>query len=379
MRQVQAIFTCLVVTAGAGTGTVCAGVLAGLDEPATPTPTTPSTPTPPASPPASNPAASPQVVPQSPAGVRREGAEPVYPTTGKPPPPATKPPTMAAPVATIPGLSPETFNVPPGRYFPEGTFLVRRTGTLRTLKTGETAFIPDLPSKRDVRRRGERPMILLPSQTLSAMQSAINTSPDGEKTRVEVSGQLFVYRDRQQLLPTIFAVIRPTTPTETTAYIVAPEDAAKSGAEAESPAPAGDDSDIAAMISELEQQRSEVHPAAATSVPEMTVASATAGEQMGGPRPLVPEGTLLTDRRGRLVRIGNQLAIAFDGDAENSAEPAMLILRTRALERLEAAIASRSDTIELVLSGRVYAYKNQNYVLPVLAQIESRGQLKPLQ
>lgn len=377
MRQVQAIFACFVVTAVAGAAS--AGAWIGQDEPPTPTPTPTSSPT--SSP---TPAASPQAVPESPAGVRREAVDPVYPTTGKAPTPATKPPAApvvsnnGSPAATIPGLSPETFNVPPGRYFPEGTFLVRRTGTVRALKTGELAFIPDVPSKRDVRRRGERPMILLPSQTLSAMQSAINTSPDGEKTRVEVSGQLFVYRDRQQLLPTIFAVIRPTPETEATSYIVAPEDVAKSP-ETETTVRAGDDPEIAAMISELEQQRSEVHPATAPVVPEMAAPNMAAGEQVGGPRPLVPEGTLLTDRRGRLVRIGNQLAIAFDCDAENSAEPAMLILRTRALERLEAAIASRSDTIELVLSGRVYAYKNQNYVLPVLAQIESRGQLKPLQ
>ncbi|MBS0191207.1 MAG: hypothetical protein JSR52_08625 [Planctomycetes bacterium] len=290
-------------------------------------------------------------------------------------PPAEPQPASDSKPATIPGLSPETFTVPPGRYYPEGTFLVRRTGTVRMLKTGDIAFIPDAPAKRDPRRRGERPMLLLPCQTLAALQSSVLASPDGEKTRIEVSGQLFVYRDRQQLLPTIFSVLQPSAKPETP-EAHAPASTEKSAAPA--PSPEADDPEISRMISELESQRTESRPTATPGIPEAKAVESTPEKGAAG-RPLVPEGTLLVDRRCRLVRAGDKYALAFDGDPDGTSEPAMILLRTRALERLEAAVAHRADSVELVVSGRVYAYRNQNYVLPVLAQIEAQGQLRPLQ
>jgi len=292
--------------------------------------------------------------------------------------------------ATIPGLSPETFTVAPGRYFPEGTFLVRRTGTVRILKTGEAVFIPDMPSPRDARRRGERPMILLPSQTLAALQSSIATSANPEETRVEVSGQLFVYRERQQLLPTIFTVIRSSTPS-TPSNSPAPVKEAKTptpevneSGEVSSVRP-GDDPEVADIIKQLESRRSEVLPPISSATPEGAKGdegrsiTASDGDRGNASRSLVPEGTIFTDRRGRLVRIGDRLGIAFDGDANTPAEPAMYIIRSKALERLEGAISSRTGTVDIVMTGRVYTYRNQNYILPLMAQLEPQGQLKPLQ
>jgi len=299
--------------------------------------------------------------------------------------------------ATIPGLSPETFTVAPGRYFPEGTFLVRRTGTVRILKTGEAVFIPDMPSPRDARRRGERPMILLPSQTLAALQSSIATSANPEETRVEVSGQLFVYRERQQLLPTIFTVIRTPTPTAATSPITPTSPTSAVPSSEAKPTPAmnesgevssvrpGDDPEVADIIKQLESRRSEVLPPISSATPEGTKGdeghsiTASDADRGNASRSLVPEGTIFTDRRGRLVRIGDRLGIAFDGDANTPAEPAMYIIRSKALERLEGAISSRTGSVDIVMTGRVYTYRNQNYILPLMAQLEPQGQLKPLQ
>ncbi|MGH7243516.1 MAG: hypothetical protein ACREJD_08890 [Phycisphaerales bacterium] len=286
---------------------------------------------------------------------------------------------------TIPGLSPDTFTVAPGRYFPEGTFLVRRTGTVRILKTGEAVFIPDVPSPRDARRRGERPMILLPSQTLSALQSSIATSANPEETRVEVSGQLFVYRERQQLLPTIFTVVRAApAPVDAGAKpMAAPTHHDESG-EATSVRP-GDDPEVADIIKQLESRRSETLPPISNATPDAAKGedarsfTAADAERANASRSLVPEGTIFTDRRGRLVRIGDRLGIAFDGDANTPAEPAMYIIRSKALERLEGAIGNRTGGVEIVLTGRIYTYRNQNYILPLMAQLEPQGQLKPLQ
>lgn len=289
--------------------------------------------------------------------------------------------------ATIPGLSPETFTVAPGRYFPEGTFLVRRTGTVRILKTGEAVFIPDMPSPRDARRRGERPMILLPSQTLAALQSSIASSANPEETRVEVSGQLFVYRERQQLLPTIFTVVRASAPVEPAPKAEAPAPTNEAG-EATSVRP-GDDPEVADIIRQLESRRSEALPPISGAAVDAGLGAgkneegrsitAADADRSNASRSLVPEGTLFTDRRGRLVRIGDRLGIAFDGDANTPAEPAMYIIRSKALERLENVIATRSGSVDIVMTGRVYTYRNQNYILPLMAQMEPQGQLKPLQ
>lgn len=287
--------------------------------------------------------------------------------------------------ATIPGLSPETFTVAPGRYFPEGTFLVRRTGTVRILRTGEAVFIPDMPSPRDARRRGERPMILLPSQTLAALQSSIASSANPEETRVEVSGQLFVYRERQQLLPTIFTVVRSATPAPVDAGAKpAVPPATNEAGEATAVRP-GDDPEVADIIKQLESRRSEALPpisgatAEAGKSEEGRTITAADADRANASRSLVPEGTIFTDRRGRLVRIGDRLGIAFDGDANTPAEPAMYIIRSKALERLENSISSRTGSVDIVLTGRVYTYRNQNYILPLMAQLEPQGQLKPLQ
>jgi hypothetical protein len=268
------------------------------------------------------------------------------------------------PATSIPGLTSETFTVPPGRYYPEGTFLVRRTGTLRSLKTGEVLFIPDKPTHRDSRRRGERPMMLLPCQTLAAMQSSVNGAIDPLQARVEVSGQLFVYRDRQQLLPTVFSSL-PMAPD---AKATKPKPADDDAATAVQPT---DDPEVSDMITSLENRRGE------TAALPRTGGGQEHDEKSA--KSLVPEGTLITDRRGRLTRVKDKLAVAFDGDANTKSDPSMIVIPSRALERLEASLGPTTDGVVVVVTGRVFAYRNQNYILPLLAQIEADGQLKPMQ
>lgn len=267
--------------------------------------------------------------------------------------------------ASIPGLTSETFTVPPGRYYPEGTFLVRRVGTIRSLKSGEVLFIPDKPAARDSRRRGERPMVLLPSQTLATIESSVNGAPDPLQARVEISGQLFVYRDRQQLLPTLFTFLPGPADAKPAAK---PPGADEDSASSVQPT---DDPEVSDMITQLESRRNETR-----SMPQ-TGASGEADDK--APKSLVPEGSLITDRRGRLTRIKGRLAVSFDGDANTKSDPAMIVIQSRALERLEAALGPTTDGVVVVFTGRVLTYRGQNYVLPLLAQIEADGQLKPMQ
>lgn len=283
----------------------------------------------------------------------------------------SEPPGVAS-RSPIPGLSSESFGIRPGRFYPEGTFLVRRRGEVRVLKTGDAVFIPERPSPRDLRRRGERPMVLLPSQTLASM--VVSMGEADRLRRVELSGQMFVYRDRQQLLPTVFTVLTD----EDAEAANAPSTTASSAPSASNPPPSAatnaDDPEVDDLIRSLESRRS-------TSAPATGASRAARSEEAEAEasRPLVNEGTLISDRRGRLVRVNDRLAVAFDGDASTPADPPMIVQRSRALERLENAAGARPEGVQIIVTGRVFSYKGENYLLPLLAQIEVAGQLTPMQ
>lgn len=78
---------------------------------------------------------------------------------------------------------------------------------------------------------------------------------------------------------------------------------------------------------------------------------------------LLPEGTFLRQRMGRIVRVDGGLAVFIpDPDERTPGEGAMLLLPNRTLSRLLAAMGDR-DEITMVLSGEVLVYHARNYLL----------------
>jgi hypothetical protein len=112
-------------------------------------------------------------------------------------PAPTTPTTAPAPVA--PAAEQQT-----ARLLREGTFLSSRRGRLTRSVAGELLFTFDA----DARGRADPAMVMLPSQNLQAMERVIERA--GETVTFTVSGQVYVYKGRNFLMPTLYQVNRRT-------------------------------------------------------------------------------------------------------------------------------------------------------------------------
>ncbi len=197
---------------------------------------------------------------------------------------------------------------------------------------------------------------------------------------VVLSGQVFVYMGRQYLLPTNFTLRRNAVQEASPAPAAQPSPATNTAPSS----PTANASDVAELIHELDARRSEkrqlqpMREPASPATPDAKAEPSTI-DAKDVPIGLVNEGTLIHDRRARFTRIDGEPAITFDGDAQNPADPPMLILRCRSLQRLEETVTKRGENLTLSVSGRVMVYAGRNYILPTLVQIEPGSDVRPLQ
>jgi hypothetical protein len=312
---------------------------------------------------------------------------PIQPTKpASPAPTDPNPPAPAKPASSpIPGLPAEAPGLSARRFYPEGTFLSRRRGSLFKASTGDLVFIPE----RDRKGKGESPMVLLPCQTLARLEA----SPDvaTPNTTVILSGEVFVYFDRQYLLPSAFAFgttpklsptadqpastpstqpsTQPSTPPASTPITPA-------APPANTPPSQLNDPEVADLIRDLEAKRGsakaiDVPKPADQRKPEDTKEETKA---------VRPEGTTIVSRRARLSRLpGGQLAATFDGGTTNAGDKPVVFLRCRLVQKLDELAQSRGDDLQLVLSGRTFVYGGRNYILPTLAQVVPAGDVRSLQ
>lgn len=302
----------------------------------------------------------------------------------RPAAPAMPAPRAAPKPTTLPGLAQEAAGLPSRRFYPEGTFLSKRRGALVKTTAGDLIFVP----ARDARGRGETPMVLLPGQTLSRLEAVPGVDQPG--TTVVLSGQVFVYFDRQYLLPSVYAMETRVDAGASSRVAPAPATAPTQssqppGGTPPTPAPtAGDLSDdpaVADLIKDLETKRGSlkaVDPVVMPAAPragETPEAESNAAGPAGDSR-LLPEGMVINNRRGRIVRLtgtggggsSGPLAVAFDGDADSPPPRPMVLLRCRALQRLEERFKAGGEGQAVHVSGRVFVYGGRNYFLPTLIQ-----------
>jgi hypothetical protein len=144
---------------------------------------------------------------------------------------------------------------------------------------------------------------------------------------------------------------------------------------------------VADLINDLETKRG------SAKAPEVTTKQAAASaereqanpdkkpvEAEEKPETVTAEGSVLFNKRARLTRVASgPLMVAFDGDSTSAAPAPMVLLRCRMAQKLDELAASRGDDLVVQVSGRVFVYGGRNYLLPTLAQVVPKGDVKTLQ
>lgn len=116
------------------------------------------------------------------------------------------------------------------------------------------------------------------------------------------------------------------------------------------------DPDIGQVVEELERagaKRPTIDPVSSP---------ATISKSIGQTR-LVPQGTFLPSRKGRLIGSGTASVFVFAPDAEGKAEPPMVIMPNEFLAAMERSAQERGADTLFTVSGQVFAYHNRNYLL----------------
>ncbi len=323
------------------------------------------------------------------------------PARGTTPPPSASPPRpgLTAGLPLDPALQDAGLSVPPARLLPERAFLNRRTGMVIRGPNETWIFVP----ARDERTPGEGPMVLAPCRTLERLVSSI--TPSEKAPRFILSGEVLVYEGRNHLLPTNFAK-GPAEPHDPDAIEAKPDAQGEQpprplDAPPEIPDELSDDPEVAAIIADLDARRSRNASTPSDAVARLRQLDrnrpdARAGRGAGMPG-LVPEGDYLVQRRARLVRASDgRWAVAFDNDTDGTTPGAeasrprtadgrlipdvpMVLIPCALLARMETTAERYGDNQPVTVSGRVFAYENENFLLPTMFVAERKSEVTPMQ
>lgn len=235
----------------------------------------------------------------------------------------------------------------------EGSYVLQVRGTLhRRVTEGPWVF----RVTRDDPRRPLYELMLLPCTLAAHLEQLVESMPDQEVV-FDLTGQVFVYRGRNYLLPTHAPQLVDYIPPPT--RVLEPPPAAK---------PARPQ-DAESILRELDRAVGPVARSPRVAAPPAPAAA---------PGPLLPPGTVILWRRGRLVPDGDGAwTLVFDADASGLADPPMVLMPCLLLERMEE-LATSADAGPLLVSGRVYRYHGRNYLMPTSYQVpRERTPLRP--
>ncbi|MCA9286148.1 MAG: hypothetical protein KDA22_13065 [Phycisphaerales bacterium] len=223
----------------------------------------------------------------------------------------------------------------------EGSMLVRSVGHIERDPTRNyRLFVPDVSGTDAPRRR----FPIMPSGRLEDIERVLEAT--GADTVFEITGELFVYRGENYLLPGL------AIPVESRAS--APVEAAAPGG--------GVAEDIEARL------RERVGPVARSSDLGPTMVGADTGA-------LVPADSRLRLRRGTVMRNNDTggWRVVLDADAGAPADPPMELLPCLLLESIERHARTTDGPAPILVSGRVVVYGGRNYLVPTAFQIPRTG------
>ncbi|MEE9129886.1 MAG: hypothetical protein V3T84_07685 [Phycisphaerales bacterium] len=255
------------------------------------------------------------------------------------------PPSTSAAAPTKP-------STPVGPLLREGSYLVEVRGTMRL---NEATKWWQFTIDREDPKHPAYELALLPCQLMADMRRITEGMPR-QQVVFETTGQVFVYRGRNFFLPThaphVVGIAEPTA-------AQAPQEQADEGSDADS---------VESILRNLQQ-----------AVGEVARNPAAGGSAATGEVELIPEGTQVVARRGRMSRgPRGTWWFTFDADVDGLGDPPMVLLPCLLRERMERYAERSGGRAAMLLSGRVYLYEDRNYILPTMFQIpHERTALRP--
>ncbi len=262
---------------------------------------------------------------------------------------------------------PDTLRPGPGTLVREGTILANRRGRMAPLDGG-WVYVFDSDSEG----RAEPTMTLLPCLRLAEMRRLAEGRH--ESLTLVTTGQVFVYRQRNYLLPTYFT----TYAAEPAASQPPASDAPASTDRAA--APKDPDPAVGDLLSRMQSpRRAEPPPSRAGGAPT-PLELQDAGRAPG----LMREGQTMVARKGRVLRGPGSVLVFADDTGPARADhptPVLPLLPNLNLERFESLVSDQPSGVPLTISGQVFVYEEANYLLVTLFRLERdrEGNLIPAQ
>ncbi|MCX5691280.1 MAG: hypothetical protein NTV94_16080 [Planctomycetota bacterium] len=248
-------------------------------------------------------------------------------------------------------------------------------------ESGDAIFIP----RGESAAKDLGPVVLLPCQRLEQMIAA--KASHGDQIEYTIAGQVFTYREREFILPTIFAIHTPAaaSPPPASPQSTSPTTTQPASSPTNSNVATDQDPKVADLIRDLEQSRTgprKVSPQPAAAPASAPNALKPAGTDAMPNKALSNEGSMLTNRRGRLIRLaqeGGRLALVLDNDPNSPAGTPLILQPSRMMQQMESMASIRGDAISFRVSGRVMVFNAKNYLLPTFFQIPPKSDITPRQ
>jgi hypothetical protein len=329
----------------------------------------------------------------NPNGVRPVAPTPAQSAAPSVPAPTTPTNTPAGPEAPV---DPNQV-VPQADFFPEGALLVNRTGRVIVTPRGDGIFIPAAPNNATdpniTAPANTAPVVLIPSQRAARLIASVRARKND--AAVTISGQSYVYRERPHMLVTSFTMNDEPAPSQSTTSTTTPNTPASTTPTTPTTTK---DPRVEELLQDLEATRpvprqldpnapATRNPAATTNSntnPDTNPNTTSTSQDPNAPTntttaSTIAEGTIITSRRGRLVRLASEdgrYAFAMDNDPDSPATAPMVIVPCRALQALESLAQSRGEGLQVRMTGRILVADGKNYILPTMFQAVRSGEIK---
>ncbi len=240
------------------------------------------------------------------------------------------------------------------KLLPEGSTIIERSGVVAPDDDGWRFRFDGSGADPDYR--------LLPNALLEVLIHAVDTA--GERVHFVISGETTTFQEANFLLLRGASRAAPSsgipvtrTPTPAGAAPAMPKAA---GPPSSAPPEARTDADPADVLNVLREKQ----PARAmvASAPPPTGDAATRRGQRT--RTLLPDGSPLIDRPGRVLREGSGWVFVPETDRPDRPEPTLRLLPNQGTESITKTPGADAADMVFVLSGEITQFQGENYLLP---------------